>query len=63
MTPGGRENLSRLARARALLTERGFNAADAKLACYSSNGFDDDLLETAGKRADVLLVDPDLLYA
>jgi uncharacterized protein len=62
----GMRNLSRLARARDLLTERGLNAADAKLACYSSNGFDGfdgDLLETAGKRADVLLVDPGLLYA
>jgi uncharacterized protein len=59
----GMRNLSRLARARDLLVERGFNAADAKLACYSSNGFDGDLLETAGKRADVLLVDPGLLYA
>lgn len=59
----GMRNLSRLARARDLLVERGLNAADAKLACYSSNGFDGDLLETAVKRADVLLVDPGLLYA
>jgi uncharacterized protein len=59
----GMRNLSRLARARDLLAERGFHAAEAKLACYSSNGFDGDLLEAAGKRADVLLIDPGLLYA
>jgi hypothetical protein len=59
----GVRHLSRPVRARELLIERGLNAADMKLACYSSNGFDSDLLETASKRTDVLLVDPGLRYA
>jgi hypothetical protein len=55
-------DLRRLARARDLLTERGSDAAAAKLACFSDSGFDDDPREAAANRADVLLVDPDVLY-
>lgn len=56
-------DLSRLERARDLLAQHGFDTASARLACYSGSGFDDNLRETAGNRADVLLVDPDQLYA
>jgi hypothetical protein len=55
-------DLSRLARARDLLEERGFEAAAAKLACFSGAGFDDDLREAAADRSDVLLIDPGRLY-
>ena len=58
----GMRDLSRLARARELLAERGFDTAAAKLACFSGSGFEDDLREAAADRADVLLVDPGLLY-
>jgi uncharacterized protein len=56
-------NLTRLARARDLLSERGFDTADTRLACYSGGGFDDGLREAADRRGDILLVDPVLLYA
>jgi uncharacterized protein len=59
----GMRDMSRLARARDLLAERGFDTAVAKLACFSGSGFDDDLRQTAADRADVLLVDPALLFA
>ena len=58
----GMRDLSRLARARDLLAERGFDTAIAKLACFSGSGFDDHLRDAAADRADVLLVDPGLLY-
>ncbi|MGH3261144.1 MAG: ATP-binding protein, partial [Trebonia sp.] len=61
-TMGVRE-LSRLARARDLLTEHGLNAGAAKLTCFSGSGFDDDLRQAAADRDDVLLVDPARLYA
>jgi hypothetical protein len=56
-------DLSRLERARDLLAQNGFDTAIARLACYSGSGFDDHLREAAASRADVLLVDPDRLYA
>jgi uncharacterized protein len=59
----GMRDLSRLERARDLLTQNGFDTATAKLACYSGSGFDDHLREAAANRADVFLVDPDQLYA
>jgi AAA+ ATPase superfamily predicted ATPase len=58
----GMRDLSRLARARDLLAERGFDTAAAKLACFSGSGFDDHLRDAAADRADVLLIDPGLLY-
>jgi hypothetical protein len=58
----GMRDLNRLVRARDLLAERGFDTAVAKLACFSGSGFDDDLRESTADRADVLLIDPDLLY-
>ena len=59
----GMRDLTRLARARELLAERGFDTGTAKLACFSGTGFDGDLREAAADRADVLLVGPDRLYA
>ncbi|MGH3218436.1 MAG: hypothetical protein ACRDPY_06855 [Streptosporangiaceae bacterium] len=59
----GVRDLSRLERAKDLLAERGLDTAAARLACFSGSGFDDDLREAAAERADVLLVDPSLLYA
>ena len=59
----GMRDLSRLKRARDLLAQRGFDTAATRLACFSGSGFDDDLREAAADRADVLLVDPDQLYA
>jgi uncharacterized protein len=58
----GMRDLSRLARARDLLAERGFDTTTAKLTCFSGSGFDDDLREAADRRSDVLLADPGLLY-
>ncbi|MGH3192191.1 MAG: AAA family ATPase [Streptosporangiaceae bacterium] len=59
----GMRDLTRLARARDLLAERGLDTGAAKLACFSGTGFDDDLREAAADRTDVLLVDPGRLYA
>jgi hypothetical protein len=59
----GMRDLSRLERGRDLLAQNGFDTATAKLACYSGSGFDDHLREAAANRADVLLVDPEQLYA
>jgi hypothetical protein len=55
--------LGRLARARDLLAQRGFDTAAAKLACFSGSGFADDLRERPADGADVVLIDPGLLYA
>jgi uncharacterized protein len=55
-------DLGRLARARDLLAERGYDTAAAKLACFSGSGFDDPLQDAAADRPDVLLVDPSRLY-
>lgn len=59
----GMRDLGRLERARDLLAQRGFDTATARLACYSGSGFDHHLREAAANRTDVLLVDPDQLYA
>jgi uncharacterized protein len=59
----GMRDLSRLERGRDLLAQNGFDTDTAKLACYSGSGFDDHLREAAASRADVLLVDPEQLYA
>jgi hypothetical protein len=56
-------HLNRLARARDILVQQGFDAAGAVLACYSGSDFDPRLREEATRRADVLLVDPARLYS
>ncbi|WP_228532551.1 hypothetical protein [Micromonospora sp. ANENR4] len=40
----------------------GFDAGGARLLLASGHGFEDDLLDAAAGRADVVLVDPALLY-
>ncbi|MEV7264135.1 ATP-binding protein [Micromonospora aurantiaca] len=60
----GRADLQRLERIRALLVRRrpGFDAAGARLLLAGGHGFEDDLVDAAAGRADVVLVDPALLY-
>jgi uncharacterized protein len=54
----GIPHLHRLARARDLLAQQGFDTSGTVLACYSGAGFDDELRARSG----VLLVDPARLY-
>lgn len=51
----------RLARARDLLADRGFDTSATVLACYSGAGFDSDLVAAAASE-NLLLVDADRLY-
>lgn len=44
----GMRDLSRLERARYLLSQNGFDTATARLACYSDAGFDDHLVHRGG---------------
>ena len=56
-------HLTRLRRARDLLSAKGEPAADAVLACYSGAGFTEELRELAATDPRVLLVSLDRLYA
>lgn len=58
----GLRQLERLRHVAALLSRRGYDTRDVRLACYSSVGFDPDLKAAAG-RGEVMLVTPDSLYA
>lgn len=58
----GMRHLTRLRRARALLTVKGYDTTDTVLACYSGAGFD-PALHDAASRDRVLLVSLDRLYA
>jgi DNA-binding MarR family transcriptional regulator len=57
----GLRHLGRLRRARDLLSRKGFDVADAVLACYSGAGFDEALCSEA-RRGRVRLVDVGELY-
>lgn len=58
----GAGDLERLERIRDLLTDQGYDTATTTLALYSLHGFYPDLVELAGRRDDVLLVDLPALY-
>jgi hypothetical protein len=57
----GPRHLARLARARDLLADRGFDTSSASLACYSGAGFDSGL-RAAATDENVMLVDAAGLY-
>ncbi len=57
----GVSHLERLRRIRNLLTRRGYNTEDTKLACYGGAGFTSDLRAQA-ERGEVLLIDLERLY-
>jgi hypothetical protein len=57
----GVRHLERLRRARALLTVKGYDTADTRLACYSGAGFE-PALQAVASSSDVLLVDVARLY-
>jgi hypothetical protein len=59
----GLAHLTRLRRARDLLSAKGEQTADAVLACYSGAGFTEELRELAATDPRVLLVSLDRLYA
>ncbi|MCP2326654.1 hypothetical protein HDA40_005161 [Hamadaea flava] len=59
----GNHHLDRLARARELLTLKGYFTDDTVLACYGGAGFTPEVLATAAKDPRVLLVDLQQLYA
>jgi AAA+ ATPase superfamily predicted ATPase len=54
----GRRHLERLARARDLLTVKGYDTRSTILACYSAAGFDDELRSISG----ALMIGPEDLY-
>jgi hypothetical protein len=58
----GPRHLERLARARALLTVKGYDTDGTVLACYSGGGFDANLSDAVRNRQDVLLIGLDQLY-
>ncbi|MBT0774221.1 hypothetical protein KIH74_35080 [Kineosporia sp. J2-2] len=55
-------DLERLERIRELLVARGWDAAAAQLALFSREGFDQNLVDVTGERADVHLIGLDDLY-
>jgi AAA+ ATPase superfamily predicted ATPase len=57
----GVRHVERLRRARALLTVKGYDTADTRLACYSGAGFE-PALQAVASSSDVLLVDVARLY-
>jgi hypothetical protein len=60
--PRGLEDLERLEHIRALLAGQGHRSDAAVLALFSLHGFRPDVLDVAGRRRDVLLVDIAALY-
>ncbi len=58
----GTGDLERLERIRDLLTDQGYDTAATTLALFSLYGFYPDLVELAGRRDDLLLVDLPTLY-
>jgi AAA+ ATPase superfamily predicted ATPase len=59
MTAG---HLDRLRRARDLLSVKGYDTAETRLACYSGAGFDDSLRDAARADPHVCLIGLDTLY-
>jgi hypothetical protein len=59
----GLRHLDRLARARDLLAVKGYDTSRTTLACYSGNGFTDDLETGAGEDTGIRLIGLDQLYA
>ncbi len=55
-------DVARLERVRALVAQKRPEAAGARLLLFSAAGFDRNLLEAAGRRPDVELIDLDRLY-
>ncbi|GAA1702049.1 hypothetical protein GCM10009765_59460 [Fodinicola feengrottensis] len=60
--PRGMKDVERLERLRDLLEDQGHHSRDAVLALYSLHGFYPDLVQAAGRRQDLLLIDIDALY-
>ncbi|TLQ43730.1 AAA family ATPase [Streptomyces marianii] len=60
--PRGLKDLERLEHIRALLADQGHRSDDAPLALFSLHGFHPDVIDAAGHRRDVLLVDIGALY-
>ncbi|MFG1808454.1 ATP-binding protein [Streptomyces sp. NPDC049040] len=58
----GTGDLRRLERIRDLLADQGYDIAPTTLALFSLHGFHPDLVESAGRRDDLLLVDLPGLY-
>jgi uncharacterized protein len=58
----GNHHLSRLERARDLLSLKGYNTEETVLACFGGAGFTPELIATAAKDHQVLLVDLEQLY-
>jgi hypothetical protein len=58
----GVRHVERLRRARALLTIKGYDTTDTRLACYSGARFE-PALQAAARSSDMLLVDLGRLYA
>jgi hypothetical protein len=58
----GHRHLQRLAKARDLLAQAGYDTRDTVLACYSGAGCNDDLAESATDDRKVALVGLDRLY-
>lgn len=59
----GVRHLDRLSRARDLLSSRGYDTRETRLACFGGAGFDQELAAVARADPDVLLVPVDRLYA
>lgn len=59
----GTGDLARLGRIRGLLADQGYDTTGTALALFSLHGFCPDLVQQAGGRDDVLLVDLPTLYA
>lgn len=55
--------VDRLRRARELLSSRGYDTRDTRLACFGGAGFHPELVAVAGSDPEVLLVSLDRLYA
>ncbi|OLB78657.1 MAG: ATPase [Actinobacteria bacterium 13_2_20CM_2_71_6] len=58
----GHRHVERLARARELLTRKGYDTNDTVLACYGGAGFTPELAATAAQDNHILLVDLHRLY-
>jgi hypothetical protein len=58
----GHRHLQRLASARDLLAQAGYDTCDTVLACYSGTGFNDDLAASAAADRRTSLVGLDRIY-